>query len=254
MFAALIILALHIPSVHTAMGGAAARAPTRAPGYPIEEGAYSGFLPGLEYRPWRHGDLFGGEQLPMTYGRRFVAAVPNSEYVLGYVESEEDKPAPAYLWDELQGMTERDTVVYISCVIVHSYVQNKRIASTMLPKALDDLQYRPWKPGDMMLRSEMQEVMGGRRFVAFKPEADHVKASLLSIVGYVESQEVSHFLAHMLKLPAKERDTVVYISIVYVVSNERRKGIGEMMLRKALEDVTVNHNPSSTDISTTCHL
>ncbi|KAF4669602.1 hypothetical protein FOZ61_003530 [Perkinsus olseni] len=177
MFAALIILALHIPSVHTAMGGAAARAPTRAPGYPIEEGAYSGFLPGLEYRPWRHGDLFGGEQLPMTYGRRFVAAVPNSEYVLGYVESEEDKPAPAYLWDEL--------------------------------------------------------------FVAFKPEADHVKASLLSIVGYVESQEVSHFLAHMLKLPAKERDTVVYISIVYVVSNERRKGIGEMMLRKALEDIRI---------------
>ncbi|KAF4736365.1 hypothetical protein FOZ62_028748 [Perkinsus olseni] len=116
------------------------------------------------------------------------------------------------------------------------------------------LQYRPWKPGDMMLRSEMREVMGGRRFVAFKPEADHAQASLLSIVGYVESQEVNHFLAHMLKLPAKERDTVVYISIVYVVSNERRKGIGKMMLRKALEDVTLNHNPSSTDISTTCHL
>ncbi|KAF4750154.1 hypothetical protein FOZ63_027808 [Perkinsus olseni] len=101
------------------------------------------------------------------------------------------------------------------------------------------LQYRPWKPGDMMLRSEMREVMGGRRFVAFKPEADHAQASLLSIVGYVESQEVNHFLAHMLKLPAKERDTVVYISIVYVVSNERRKGIGKMMLRKALEDIRI---------------
>ncbi|KAF4697124.1 hypothetical protein FOZ60_011796 [Perkinsus olseni] len=62
--------------------------------------------------------------------------------VAGYVESEEDKPPPAYLEDELPEMTERDTVVYISFVIVHSYVQNKRVASTMLPKALDDIRVR----------------------------------------------------------------------------------------------------------------
>ncbi|KAF4750155.1 hypothetical protein FOZ63_027809 [Perkinsus olseni] len=59
--------------------------------------------------------------------------------VVGYVESEEDKPPPSYLEDELPEMTERDTLVYISFVTVHSYVQNKRIASTMLPKALDDV-------------------------------------------------------------------------------------------------------------------
>ncbi|KAF4727979.1 hypothetical protein FOZ62_031849 [Perkinsus olseni] len=136
------ILALQIPSVHTAIGGAAARVPPRDPGSPLEEGTDSGFLPELEYRPWRPGDLFAGEPLPITYGRRFVAVLPNSETVAGYVESEEDKPPPAYLEDELPEMTERDTVVYISFVIVHSYVQNKRVASTMLPKALDDIRVR----------------------------------------------------------------------------------------------------------------
>ncbi|KAF4742446.1 hypothetical protein FOZ62_016612, partial [Perkinsus olseni] len=96
------------------------------------------------------------------------------------------------------------------------------------------LEYRPWRPGDMMHGREMREVKG--------LSARKLLQQLLfsqSIVGYVESQEVNHFLAHMLQVPAKKRDTIVRISFVYVVFNERRKGIGKVMLRKALEDIRV---------------
>ncbi|KAF4683596.1 hypothetical protein FOZ60_008863 [Perkinsus olseni] len=95
----------------------------------------------LEYRPWQRGDArYGQPSEPPDPDRLFVAADPKaaSGYnVVGRVESElqftdENNPKFAAAFPHA-------AIVRISYVWVHVAWRSKRVASTMFPKALEDV-------------------------------------------------------------------------------------------------------------------
>ncbi|KAF4736461.1 hypothetical protein FOZ62_020398 [Perkinsus olseni] len=95
----------------------------------------------LEYRPWQRGDArYGRPFEPPDPDRLFVAADPKaaSGYnVVGRVESEleftdENNPKFAAAFPHA-------AIVHISYVWVHAAWRSKGVASTMLPKALEDI-------------------------------------------------------------------------------------------------------------------
>ncbi|KAF4736507.1 hypothetical protein FOZ63_032695, partial [Perkinsus olseni] len=99
------------------------------------------------------------------------------------------------------------------------------------------LEYRHWRPGDMMFEEEMQELPDVRTFVAVDPSADHGVA----VVAYVESRAKricpSYIRSQLPGMTAN--DTVVYISSVFLDPDLHNRWIGSTMLPKALQDIRV---------------
>ncbi|KAF4664900.1 hypothetical protein FOZ61_000361, partial [Perkinsus olseni] len=110
---------------------------------------------------------------------------------------------------------------------------------------LINLEYRPWKPSDMMFGRKMTEIKKGRRFVAVDPYAEYGRVRLIrndrerhprshrlqplftfqSVVGYVESKKDS-LPSVLAALPDKTgHDSIVYISNVFVDPDLRNKRI-----------------------------
>ncbi|KAF4736367.1 hypothetical protein FOZ62_028750, partial [Perkinsus olseni] len=143
-------------------------------------------------------------------------------------------------------------IVYISNVFVDPDLRNKRIASTMLPKALKDIRVKWPKVIAAYLIVEIEkkfavklyyglnftvvaEPTNGRTFVAVDPTAERGKA----VVGYVDSKK-EYVPSVLAALPEKTRlDSIVYISYVFVHPNLRNKRIASTMLPKALKDVSI---------------
>ncbi|KAF4736462.1 snoRNA-binding rRNA-processing protein [Perkinsus olseni] len=116
-----------------------------------------------------------------------------------------------------------------------------------------ELEYRPWKAGDMRSGNVLPPVESGRRFVAVDPKAEkgHVRLirkassgdcfpevpslSFQEVLGVVESE-----LGDPNRPGLLEDGTLIRIPFVRVHSRFQNRGIASKMLPKALEDVWPN--------------
>ncbi|KAF4711202.1 hypothetical protein FOZ62_018902 [Perkinsus olseni] len=131
--------------VHTATSSTAAqsylRNPTDGPSSEGEGRSYNASE--LEYRPGRSGDVMFGKPIRRIWKyQRFVAVDPKAPHgrdVVGYVESTADYPLPLCVKSALSDKEMRSILVYLLRVKVREDWQNKKVGSTMLPGALEDV-------------------------------------------------------------------------------------------------------------------
>ncbi|KAF4650008.1 hypothetical protein FOL46_001302, partial [Perkinsus olseni] len=242
----------HISSVYVTGGSALPQAGQRnhSGGSALEEKLNNDIASKLECRHWKPGDMmFEEEMIESPDVRTFVAVDPSADHgvirvnwptvIAAYLDVDPRNAVAARLYyrHNFTYVTENMiSVVWVYLIHIGSAATGAGLRSppegSLLKgeahaDTLINLEYRPWKPSDMMFGRKMTEIKKGRRFVAVDPYAEYGRPlfTFQSVVGYVESKKDS-LPSVLAALPDKTgHDSIVYISNVFVDPDLRNKRI-----------------------------
>ncbi|KAF4697125.1 hypothetical protein FOZ60_011797 [Perkinsus olseni] len=212
-----------------------------ASGSALEEKLNDGIASKLEYRHWKPGDMmFEEEMQELPDVRTFVAVDPSADHgvaVVAYVESRAKRICPSYIRAQIPGMTANDTVVYISSVFVDPDLHNRRIGSTMLPKALKDIRVNWPTVIAAYLDVDPRNAVAARLY--YRHNFTYVTGLRSPPEGSLLKGEAHADTLINLEPDKTGHDSIVYISNVFVDPDLRNKRIASTMLPKALKDIRV---------------
>ncbi|KAF4691668.1 hypothetical protein FOZ62_006284, partial [Perkinsus olseni] len=165
--------------------------------------------------------------------------------VVGYVESTADYPLPLCVKSALSDEEMRSILVYLLRVKVREDWQNKKVGSTMLPGALEDIR-RTWPSAvgvHLLVVDDNHFAIKLYEKLNFTDVGGENRSALLgtahgNVVGYEESTaDYPLLLCIKTTLSDKEkRGMVIYILRVKVREDWQNKKVGTMMLPKALKN------------------